>query len=99
MGIVDWLVIDASGCVFVGVGAYDARQNQTADDFLLGGRRMSPVLVGLSLFVTLVSPLSYLGNPGEMIAHGPHDLVLSKCRICDQPAGRTSSGAVAQNLR
>ena len=32
---------------------------------------MSPVAVGLSLFATLVSTLSYLGNPGEMIAHGP----------------------------
>ena len=71
MGIVDWLVIAAYGCLFVGVGAYYSRQNQTADDFLLGGRRMSPVAVGLSLFATLVSTLSYLGNPGEMIAHGP----------------------------
>ena len=71
MGILDWLVIAAYGCVFVGVGAFYSRQNQTADDFLLGGRTMSPVAVGLSLFATLVSTLSYLGNPGEMIAHGP----------------------------
>ena len=71
MGILDWLVIAAYGCMLVGVGAYYSRQNQTADDFLLGGRNMSPIAVGLSLFATLVSTLSYLGNPGEMIAHGP----------------------------
>lgn len=71
MGLIDWLVIAAYGAVFVGVGAFYSRQNQTSDDFLLGGRRMSPVAVGLSLFATLVSTLSYLGNPGEMIAHGP----------------------------
>jgi len=71
VGLVDWLVIAAYGCVFVGVGAFYSRQNQTADDFLPGGRRMSPFAVGLSLFATLVSTLSYLGNPGEMIAHGP----------------------------
>ena len=71
MGIVDWLVISTYGCLMVGVGAFYSRQNKTADDFLLGGRRMSPIAVGLSLFATLVSTLSYLGNPGEMIAHGP----------------------------
>ena len=54
-----------------GIGAFYSRQNQTSDDFVLGGRRMSPVAVGLSLFATIVSTLSYLGNPGEMITHGP----------------------------
>lgn len=71
VGFVDWLVIAAYGCLMVGVGAYYSRQNQTADDFLLGGRNMSPIALGLSLFATLVSTLSYLGNPGEMISHGP----------------------------
>ena len=32
---------------------------------------MSPVALGLSLFATLLSTLTYLGTPGEMIAHGP----------------------------
>ena len=32
---------------------------------------MSPIALGLSLFATLVSTLSYLGTPGEMVAHGP----------------------------
>jgi len=71
MGLVDWLVIAAYGCVMIGIGAYYSRRNKTADDFLLGGRRMSPIALGLSLFATLVSTLSYLGNPGEMISHGP----------------------------
>jgi len=71
MGVLDWLVIAAYGCLMLGVGAYYSRQNQTAEEFLLGGRRMSPIALGLSLFSTLVSTLSYLGNPGEMIAHGP----------------------------
>lgn len=71
MGIVDWLVIAAYGCLMLGTGAYYSRRNKTADDFLLGGRRMSPIALGLSLFATIVSTLSYLGNTGEMIAHGP----------------------------
>lgn len=71
MRIVDGLVIAAYACLMVGVGVFYSRQNKTADDYLLGGRRMSPIALGLSLFATLVSTLSYLGNPGEMIAHGP----------------------------
>lgn len=71
MEILDWLVLAAYALLMLGVGAFYSRQNKTADDYLLGGRRMSPIALGLSLFATLVSTLSYLGNPGEMITHGP----------------------------
>jgi len=71
MSWLDWLVIAAYGGLMLGVGLYFARQNKTVDDYLLGGRRMSPVAVGFSLFATLVSTLSYLGTPGEMISNGP----------------------------
>lgn len=67
----DWLVIVAYGLLMLSVGIYYSRQNRTADDYLLGGRRISPIALGLSLFATLVSTLSYLGTPGEMIANGP----------------------------
>jgi SSS family solute:Na+ symporter len=71
MSWLDSLVLLAYGALMIGVGIYYSRQNKTAEDYLLGGRRMSPVALGLSLFATLVSTLSYLGTPGEMIAHGP----------------------------
>lgn len=71
MKILDWLVIAAYAAMMLGVGAFFSRRNKTADDYLLGGRRISPIALGLSLFATLVSTLSYLGNPGEMIAYGP----------------------------
>lgn len=71
MRFFDWFVIAAYAMGMIFVGAYYSRRNRTADDFLLGGRRMSPIALGLSLFATLVSTLSYLGNPGEMISHGP----------------------------
>jgi SSS family solute:Na+ symporter len=71
MSLLDWLVIAAYGCLMLGVGLFFSRQNKTADDYLLGGRRMSPIALGLSLFATLVSTLSYLGTPGEMISNGP----------------------------
>ena len=71
MSWLDWLVLAAYGGLMLGVGLFFARRNKTEDDYLLGGRRMSPVAVGLSLFATLLSTLSYLGYPGEMIAYGP----------------------------
>lgn len=71
MKILDWMVLSGFAVLMLAVGVFYSRQNKTADDYLLGGRRMSPIALGLSLFATLVSTLSYLGNPGEMIAHGP----------------------------
>ena len=71
MKILDWLVIAVYAAMMLGVGASYSRQNKTADDYLLGGQRISPIVLGLSLFATLVSSLTYLGNPGEMISHGP----------------------------
>jgi SSS family solute:Na+ symporter len=71
MSSLDWLVLAAYGGLMLGVGLYYSRRNKSADDFLLGGRRMSPIALGLSLFATLVSTLSYLATPGEMIANGP----------------------------
>jgi len=71
MAVLDWLVLAVYALLMLGVGVYSSQRNRTADDYVLGGRRMSPIAVGLSLFATLVSTLSYLANPGEMIAHGP----------------------------
>jgi SSS family solute:Na+ symporter len=71
MAWLDWLVLAAFGSLMLAVGAYYSRHNKSSDDYLFGGRRMSPIALGLSLFATLVSTLSYLATPGEMIGHGP----------------------------
>ncbi|MBN2211615.1 MAG: sodium/solute symporter [Sedimentisphaerales bacterium] len=67
----DWLVIAAYGAGMLAVGWYYARKNRNAEDYLLGGRQMNPITVGLSLFATLMSTLSFLAYPGEMIKNGP----------------------------
>jgi len=74
MRILDWLVIAGYAAGMLAIGQYYARRNKTTDDYMLGGRRMSPLAVGLSLFATLTSALSYLAVPGEMIKHGPMQL-------------------------
>jgi SSS family solute:Na+ symporter len=74
MRILDWVVVVGYAAGMLAVGQYFARRNKTTDDYLLGGRRMSPFAVGLSLFATLTSALSYLAVPGEMVKHGPMQL-------------------------
>lgn len=53
------------------IGWHYSKQNKTKEDYLLGGRKMNPAAVGISLFATLLSTLSYLTYPGEMIQNGP----------------------------
>lgn len=67
----DWLVILIYGVLMLWIGWYYSRKNKTKEDYLLGGRKMNPIAVGISLFATLLSTLSYLSYPGEMIKHGP----------------------------
>ncbi len=67
----DWGVIGIYGLGMLGIGWYYARRSRTADDYLLGGRNMKPWTVELSLFATLLSTITYLSSPGEMIKHGP----------------------------
>lgn len=68
---VDLLVIGLYAATMLIIGRYYRSRVTSADDYLLGGRSMSPWMVGVSLFATLTSTLSYLAYPGEMIKNGP----------------------------
>ena len=59
----------------IAVGWWYRRSNRSRDDFLLGGRRMQSVPVGLSLMVSWFSAISYVALPGEIVQHGPLVLV------------------------
>jgi SSS family solute:Na+ symporter len=69
---VDWLVIGLYLAFILAQGWYYSRQQTSGGEFLVAkGRPMSSMLVGLSLFATLMSTISYLGKPGEIISKGP----------------------------
>jgi len=72
----DWIIIVGYGMGMLWVGFYYARKNKNAEDYLLGGRGMKSWKVGVSLFATLFSAITYLSLPGEMIKHGPMIFVL-----------------------
>jgi SSS family solute:Na+ symporter len=67
----DWIVIIVYGIGMLVVGFYFSYVNKSSDDYMLGGRNMKSWRVGLSLFATLFSAVTYLSMPGEMIKHGP----------------------------
>ena len=67
----DWLVIACYAAGMLSIGWYYARRTSGTEDYLLGGRNMHPFTVGLSMFATLLSTITYLAVPGEMIRHGP----------------------------
>jgi solute:Na+ symporter, SSS family len=71
LGPLDWLVISLYFLGMLFVGWWYSRKDKTTEDYMLGGRKMKSWNVGLSLFATLFSSITYLSNPGEMIKHGP----------------------------
>jgi len=71
MNLFDIIVITVYLLGMLAIGRYYAGRTKTADEYLLGGRRMNPYMIGLSLFATLTSTVSYLSFPGEMVKHGP----------------------------
>ena len=71
LSILDWLVLAAYAVMLLAIGSYYSRRSGTSDEYLRGGGNMKPSMVGISLFASLISAISYLNYPGEMIKNGP----------------------------
>ncbi len=71
---VDGLIIAAYACAMMALGWYYSRRQQSTDEYFTGSRAMNPFLIGISLFATLLSTISYLSRPGEIIKYGPYML-------------------------
>lgn len=69
---IDGLIIAAYVCAMLSLGWYYSRRQQNTDEYFTGNRAMNPLLIGLSLFATLLSTITYLSGPGEIIRHGPY---------------------------
>ncbi len=67
----DWVVVVVYFAGIMGMGAYFARRQRSTKEYFLGNRSMPSWVVGLSIIATLLSTISYLANPGEMIQNGP----------------------------
>jgi SSS family solute:Na+ symporter len=70
--LIDWVVVTLYLAYILGQGWYYSKQQQSEGEFLVArAKPMGWFVVGLSMYATLLSAISYLGKPGEMINKGP----------------------------
>lgn len=70
MMVSDWAVVVLYAIATIGLGRAAPRGGRAADDYFVAGRNLGGFLAGISLFATLLSTITYLGLPGEVVAHG-----------------------------
>ena len=68
---IDGVIIAAYACGMIVFGFCYTRRQRSTSEFFTGGGAMNPLLIGVSLFATLLSTISYLSSPGEIIRNGP----------------------------
>ena len=69
MKSIDLIVLFAYLVVVVGLGIWLAKRSGTTDGFMAAGGALPGWAVGLSIFGTFVSSISFLANPGKSFAH------------------------------
>ena len=68
---IDWAILITYATSTLGLGWYFGRQQKDTNEYFVGSGKMNPLLIGVSLFATLLSTISYLAIPGEIIGKGP----------------------------
>lgn len=69
--VIDWVLIVLYGVATLALGWYYSRRQETTSEYFVGSGNMNPLLIGVSLFATLLSTISYLSMPGETLGKGP----------------------------
>ena len=61
-GVVDYIMLGLTVAVSLLIGLYQAKGNNTPEDFVIGSRNMKPFPVSLSLLATFISANIILGE-------------------------------------
>lgn len=69
--LLDWILIGLYAAATIGLGWYYSRRQKSTQEYFTGSGAMNPFLIGVSLFATLLSTISYLSMPGEALGKGP----------------------------
>ncbi|XP_046376522.2 sodium-coupled monocarboxylate transporter 1-like [Haliotis rufescens] len=78
--VADYAVLGILLAVSLSIGLYfgiRGRKRQTREEYLLGGRQMSPIAVSLSIFATYMSAVSLLGVPAEVYSYGTINFLIT----------------------
>ena len=68
---IDAVIVAIYAGSILALGVWSGYRQRTSDEYFVGNRAMNPLLIGVSMFATLFSTISYLSTPGEIIEHGP----------------------------
>lgn len=71
MAPIDWIILFLYASSTIGLGWYFGRKQEDTSEYFVGSGSMNPILIGISLFATLLSTISYLALPGETLGKGP----------------------------
>ena len=69
--LLDLAMMIAYAVLMLFIGWWYSRKQETSEDYFVASRNSSPWLVGVSMIATMLSTVSYIATPGEMIAFGP----------------------------
>jgi SSS family solute:Na+ symporter len=70
LALIDYAVVAVYFAGMLTLGWWFSGRQRSSEEYFLAGRRMPWIVAGISLFATLLSTISYLSLPGEMIKHG-----------------------------
>jgi len=76
-GILDWLCLIIYFIGTMGIGFYFYRRTRTEEGYTAGNRSMPGWVVGLSIFATFLSSISYLALPGKSFSGNWNPFVFS----------------------
>ena len=74
LALVDWALFFIYVTIIIFFGWLMGRKQTDPSQFFIANSGVSPLLIGASLFATLLSTISYLSLPGETINKGPMHL-------------------------
>jgi SSS family solute:Na+ symporter len=68
---IDWVIIAIYASSTIVLGWYFGRRQTSTKEYFIGSGNMNPLLIGVSLFASLLSTITYLSIPGEVQGKGP----------------------------
>lgn len=67
----DFVVIAVYAMGMLFIGWWSSRRQKTTEEYFVASRGVGSMVVGISMIATLLSTISYLSAPGEVIKNGP----------------------------
>lgn len=67
----DFIIIVLYALGVLGMGWWYSRRQSSTEEYFVAGRGVNSFIIGISVIASLLSSVTYLSTPGEMIKNGP----------------------------